>query len=118
MVASLTPPTGDLACNPGMCPDWESIQLPFDLQTHAQPIELHQLGWMTLTFKKHRISTRRRNPGRVGRKVGAVTAEPGACSYPLSGLKSSTTVRSTEMEAKTMMLRSSLSSAPSTEPGL
>ena len=23
-VASRTPPTGDLACNPGMCPDWES----------------------------------------------------------------------------------------------
>ena len=22
-VASWTPPTGDLACNPGMCPDWE-----------------------------------------------------------------------------------------------
>ena len=20
------PPTGDLACNPGMCPDWESNQ--------------------------------------------------------------------------------------------
>ena len=24
VVASLTPPTVDLACNPGMCPDWES----------------------------------------------------------------------------------------------
>ena len=24
VVASHTPPTGDLACNPGMCPDWES----------------------------------------------------------------------------------------------
>ena len=23
VVASLMPPTGDLACNPGMCPDWE-----------------------------------------------------------------------------------------------
>ena len=23
-VASCTPPTGDLARNPGMCPDWES----------------------------------------------------------------------------------------------
>ena len=23
MVASHTPPTGDLTCNPGMCPDWE-----------------------------------------------------------------------------------------------
>ena len=24
VVASCVPPTGDLACNPGMCPDWES----------------------------------------------------------------------------------------------
>ena len=24
VVASRMPPTGDLACNPGMCPDWES----------------------------------------------------------------------------------------------
>ena len=24
VVASHVPPTGDLACNPGMCPDWES----------------------------------------------------------------------------------------------
>ena len=23
-VASYMPPTRDLACNPGMCPDWES----------------------------------------------------------------------------------------------
>ena len=23
VVASRTPATGDLACNPGMCPDWE-----------------------------------------------------------------------------------------------
>ena len=24
VVASYVAPTGDLACNPGMCPDWES----------------------------------------------------------------------------------------------
>ena len=29
LVASHTPPTGDLAHNPGMCPDWESNQQPF-----------------------------------------------------------------------------------------
>ena len=28
-VASLMPPTGDLACNPGMCPDWELNLKPF-----------------------------------------------------------------------------------------
>ena len=26
VVASTVPPTGDLAHNPGMCPDWESNQ--------------------------------------------------------------------------------------------
>ena len=26
VVASCTPPPGDLALNPGMCPDWESNQ--------------------------------------------------------------------------------------------
>ena len=26
VVASHAPPTEDLACNPGMCPDWESNQ--------------------------------------------------------------------------------------------
>ena len=38
------PPTGDLAHNPGTCPDWESNQQPFGLQDHAQSTELHQLG--------------------------------------------------------------------------
>ena len=36
MVASHVPPTGDLACNPGMCPDWELNQQPFGLQAGAQ----------------------------------------------------------------------------------
>ena len=37
-------PIGDLAINPGMCPDWESNQRAFGLQAHAQSTELHQLG--------------------------------------------------------------------------
>ena len=32
VVTSYVPPTGDLACNPGMCPDWESNQRLFGLQ--------------------------------------------------------------------------------------
>ncbi|XP_053785577.1 CYFIP-related Rac1 interactor B isoform X1 [Desmodus rotundus] len=36
------PTTGDLACYPGMCPDWESNQHPFGLQTGAQSTEPHQ----------------------------------------------------------------------------
>ena len=38
------PPPRDLACNPGMCPDWESNQQPFCSQAQAQSTELHQLG--------------------------------------------------------------------------
>ena len=34
VVTSHAPPTGDLACNPGMCPDWESNQQPFGSQVH------------------------------------------------------------------------------------
>ena len=37
-VASHTPPTGDLACNPGMCPDWESNQRPFGSQPTLNPL--------------------------------------------------------------------------------
>ena len=42
VVASRTPATGDLACDPGMCPDWESNQRPFGSQICAQSTELHQ----------------------------------------------------------------------------
>ena len=36
VVASPMPPTGDLARNPGMCPDWESNQRPFGSQAGTQ----------------------------------------------------------------------------------
>ena len=42
MVASRTPPPGDLSHNPGMCPDWESNQQPFGSQTGTQFTEPHQ----------------------------------------------------------------------------
>ena len=32
MVASRAPPTGDLASDPGMCPDWETNRQPFGSQ--------------------------------------------------------------------------------------
>ena len=44
VVASFTPPTGDLACNPGMCPDRELNQRPFGSQSSAQLTEPHQPG--------------------------------------------------------------------------
>ena len=44
LVASHTPPTGNLSCNPGMCPDQESNQWPFCSQTCTQFPEPHQPG--------------------------------------------------------------------------
>ena len=35
VVASRTHPKGDLARNPGMCPDWEASQQHFGLQARA-----------------------------------------------------------------------------------
>ena len=46
--ASRVPPTGDLACNPGMCPDWESNWRPFGLQAGTQSTEPHQPGLYNL----------------------------------------------------------------------
>ena len=37
-------PTRDLACIPGMCPDWESNQWPFGWQAGTQATEPHQPG--------------------------------------------------------------------------
>ena len=44
VVASCTSPTGDLARNPGTCPDWESYQQPFGPQASTQSTEPHQPG--------------------------------------------------------------------------
>ena len=50
VVASHAPPTGDLASNPGMCPDCESNWRPFGSQAGAQSTEPHWPG-LRLTFK-------------------------------------------------------------------
>ena len=40
-------PTGDLACNPGMCPDWESNWWPFTLRDDAsQGTSYILIGWL------------------------------------------------------------------------
>ena len=44
VVASVTPPTGDLAHNPGMCPDWESNQQPFGSQPALNPLSYTSQG--------------------------------------------------------------------------
>ena len=44
MVASCTPPTGDLTHNTGLCPDWELNHWPFGLQAGTQSSEPHPPG--------------------------------------------------------------------------
>ena len=51
VVASHVSRTGDLACNPGICPDWESNHQPFDSQAGTQSTELHQLGLLSIFLK-------------------------------------------------------------------
>ena len=46
-----SPAPGDLAYNPGMCPDWESNQSPFGLQAGAQPTEPNQPGLLSCLKK-------------------------------------------------------------------
>ena len=55
MVASSVAPTGGLACNPGVCPDRESIQQPFVLQSDTQCTETHQPGLYFINFRIRRI---------------------------------------------------------------
>ena len=50
-VASHTPPTGDLAGNPGMCPDQESNLWPSISQASAQSTDPRQ-PWLIFSFKE------------------------------------------------------------------
>ena len=52
VVASWAPLTGDLAHNPGMCPDCESNLWPFCLQATIHSTEPHQPG-LILFFNPH-----------------------------------------------------------------
>ena len=42
LVASCTPPIGELACNPGVCPNWELNGKLFSLLASTQSTEPHQ----------------------------------------------------------------------------
>ena len=44
VVASCVLPNGDLACNPGICPHWESNLGPFGSQAGTQSTEPHKPG--------------------------------------------------------------------------
>ena len=45
--------TGDLACKPGMCPDWESNWRLFGSQASTQSTEPHQPGPLNAVFKNY-----------------------------------------------------------------
>ena len=53
VVASSAPPTGDLAGNPDMCPDWESNQQCFGSQVSTQSTESHQPGPYMFSFLRN-----------------------------------------------------------------
>ena len=79
-VSSHVPPTGDLACNPGVCPDRESNQWPFGSQASTQSAEPHQPELKSPFWKDPsgrgeqgslRGKTGARGPGgRLGRILG------------------------------------------------
>ena len=48
VVVSHILPSRDLACNPGMCPDWEPNQQPPGSQAGTQFTEPHQPGHVSL----------------------------------------------------------------------
>ena len=61
VVASHATPMGDLAHNPGMCPDWESNWQPYGSQASTQSTEPHQPGQdLLLNEKKKKQVTEHR----------------------------------------------------------
>ena len=50
VVATPAPCTGDLAHNPGMCPDWELNQQPFDSQPVLNPLRYTSQGHTFLLY--------------------------------------------------------------------
>ena len=56
VVASCTPPTGDLACSPGMCPDWESNPLSHPSQGPRETLVCTS-RWYTLIMGEYIGST-------------------------------------------------------------
>ena len=56
VVVSRAPPTGDLAHNPGMCPDWESNWQPFASQSSTQSTEPHQPGQVSIHSLKWNLA--------------------------------------------------------------
>ena len=68
-VAFCVPPTWDLACNSGMCPDRESNLWPFVSQTGTQPTEPHQPGQtQNLQYIKRQKTEQAQNQTQIGQR--------------------------------------------------
>ena len=59
------PPTGDLAHNTGMCPDWESNQQPFGPQAGAQNTEPYLSGPNNCILKNQQAELQKQERVRV-----------------------------------------------------
>ena len=64
-MASRVPPTGYLARNPGMCPDWDLNRWPFDSQASAQSTEPRQPEFIVI-FKKMSLERSGKDKNNVG----------------------------------------------------
>ena len=49
VVASCMPPAGDLACNPGMCPDWELNHDPLVHRPALNPLSYTGQGFIFIS---------------------------------------------------------------------
>ena len=76
-VASRVPWTGDLACNPDMCPDWESNQQPFGSQAGVQSTEPHQPGQDPTLMSSFNLNDFHKGPNAVTMGVMASAYESG-----------------------------------------
>ena len=73
MVASLASPTGDLACNPGMCPDWESFYLGWGVPAAGPIAEMRTRRCKTIVLTAC-------FPEDSAERL--VSSPQGACSHP------------------------------------
>ena len=60
MVASHVPPTGDLACNPGMCPNWELNWQAITQSTEPRPAKAKS-NFLKLRTQKIKIIAKMRS---------------------------------------------------------
>ena len=60
VVASHVTPTGDLACNLGMCPALESNWRPFGLQPMLNPLSYTSQGYISYYKSQYHIQKKRR----------------------------------------------------------